>query len=59
LDGLVGSFKMRQFAFLTVLILKAAVRQSDPGNGNPVGEGVSELRADYGSRYRVYFAQRA
>ncbi len=29
----------------------------NPGNAEPVGEGVSELRIDYGPGYRVYYKQ--
>jgi putative addiction module killer protein len=30
----------------------------NPGNVRPVGEGVSELRLDYGPGYRVYYKKR-
>ena len=32
--------------------------EGNPGDARPVGEGVSEMRIDYGPGYRVYYSQR-
>jgi putative addiction module killer protein len=41
--------------------IEARIRRlslSNFGDVRPVGEGVSEMRIDYGPGYRVYFVQR-
>ena len=40
-----------------VLVRIERLAAGNPGDVRPVGEGVSELRIDYGSGYRVYFKQ--
>lgn len=34
------------------------LRLGNPGDVKPVGKGVSELRVNYGSGYRVYYVKR-
>jgi putative addiction module killer protein len=40
-----------------ILARLARVRLGKMGNTRPVGEGVHELKIDYGPGYRVYFGQ--
>ena len=47
-----------QRAIARVLARLARVRLGNLGDCKPVGEGVSELRVDYGPGYRVYFGQK-
>ncbi len=53
LDGLRD---LRARARVQVRIQRLAT--GNPGDVKPIGEGVSELRIDYGPGYRVYFTKR-
>ena len=46
----------RAIARITIRIDRLA--SGNAGDVRPVGEGVSELRIDYGPGYRVYFVRR-
>jgi putative addiction module killer protein len=46
-----------QKTVLRILARIARVRQGNLGDFNGVGEGVLELRADFGPGYRIYFGQ--
>jgi putative addiction module killer protein len=41
-----------------ILVRIARLADGNPGDARPVGEGVSELRIDYGPGYRVYYRMR-
>ena len=41
-----------------VLVRVERLAAGNPGDVRPIGEGVSELRIDYGPGYRVYFNKR-
>jgi putative addiction module killer protein len=41
-----------------VMVRVERLAAGNPGDVRPVGEGVSEMRIDYGPGYRVYYTQR-
>lgn len=41
-----------------ILVRIRRLSLGNPGDARPVGEGVSEMRIDYGPGYRVYFVSR-
>jgi putative addiction module killer protein len=47
-----------QNAVARVLVRIGRIRRGSLGDCKPVGEGVSELRVDYGPGYRVYIGQK-
>ncbi len=44
-------------ARVRILVRIERLAAGNPGDVKPVGEGVSELRIDYGPGYRVYYKQ--
>ncbi|WP_198152118.1 type II toxin-antitoxin system RelE/ParE family toxin [Granulicella tundricola] len=55
-EWLFDSLDVRTRARITVRIDR--IEDGNFGDVKPVGEGVSELRVDFGPGYRVYFGQK-
>ena len=56
-DGWIRSLRDRR-AVGRIQVRLDRLAGGNPGDVKPVGEGISEMRIDYGPGYRVYFMQR-